>query len=63
MLKCEQAVQTGIARMLQAVSKACCSCRYLRTGRLDNLLLFDELSQEMQAKRVFQVSSKAAALQ
>lgn len=28
--------------------------KYLRTGRLDNLLLFDELSQEMQAKRVFQ---------
>jgi len=55
-------VQTSIAWMLQAVSEACCSCRYLRTGRLDNLLLFDELSQEMQAKRVFQVSSKAATV-
>lgn len=32
------------------------TARYLRTGRLDTLLHYDELSQEMQAKRVFQVS-------
>lgn len=31
--------------------------RYLRAGKLDNLLVYDELSQEMQAKRVFQVCS------
>lgn len=28
--------------------------KYLRSGRLDTLLAFDELSQEMQARRVFQ---------
>lgn len=36
--------------------------RYLRTGRLDALLSYDELSQEMQAKRVFQVRTEVVAM-
>jgi hypothetical protein len=37
--------------------------RYLRTGRLDALLSYDELSQEMQAKRVFQVRTEVVAME
>lgn len=46
---------------LLGVAVTCFDCnntvlgRYLRSGRLDTLLQYDELTLEMQAKRVFQV--------
>jgi hypothetical protein len=55
----------GAFRTLFLMLCMCCvwsggwSCRYLRTGRLDTLLQYDELLQEMQARRVFQVCHHA----
>lgn len=48
--------QGSACRAVMCCVVLCCAGpRFLRSGRLDALLSYDELSQEMQAKRVFQV--------
>lgn len=52
---CRTELPQGPQDRTHCVCSVCVSCRYLRTGRLDTLLQYDELLQEMQARRVFQV--------